>query len=150
MLPKLTPIPWTILTLAIGTLGFAAEQAIVQGLTCGENVPANSLLPWWVHTVLFVGFCVGRASVWLPISVALVLLRTDVKPTQMAFSLSAVFVWMVLIHIVELPGGDPYQVLNLADAAFTSFWITLPVAATFALLRHFSADNEQCTQSRST
>ncbi len=140
MVAKLNPTSWATITLAAGVIGYAINQSFLQELTCSVDVPADSSLPWWIHTFLFVVFCLGQAAFWLPMALTVVLLRPEANRGQLLFCAIAIYSGLLLLQHFGLPRSDPYLKVPLTIAALSSFWIVLLLSILFWLAKRLHRD----------
>lgn len=135
MFARLNPATWAMIVLTVGVVGYVVDQRFVQKLTCSINVPAESSLPWWVHTFLFVVFCLGQAALWLPMALSVVLLRPEANRRQLALCAIVIYFGLLLLQHFGLPGGDSHLKMSLTIAALSSFWIVLLLSILYGLAR---------------
>lgn len=137
-LRRIPPLQWLLLTLAAAGLGLALALGLLDQFSCGLTGPANAPLPWWIHTLMFIVLCVGRASVWLPVLACAPLLR---PPHRRSLQI-AVFVTLFVALTALLAVGHSYAYVDAYGGSWAnkaldgapvsaqySFWITVATAA---------------------
>jgi hypothetical protein len=124
--------------LAVAGLGLALFLGVLAQYSCTTVVPADAQLPWWFYTILFVVFCAGQSSIWLPMLTCAPLLRMPRQRAAQVAVFLLLFVALTGIYALGLSyayvdsyGGSWVQnaLQQVPGSAQYSFWFTVAAAA---------------------